>query len=59
MSKEKLKKLFVACICGLPLAGVAVANTLTLSIRGHQFLILITLIWLQAYFLFEVFSDGK
>jgi hypothetical protein len=59
MSKEKLKKLFIACIRGLPLAGVAVANTLTLSNRGHQFLILITLIWLQVYFLFEVFSDGK
>jgi hypothetical protein len=59
MSKEKLKRVFLFGIRGLPLAGVAVANMLTLSVREHQFLILITLIWLQVFFLFEVFSVGN
>jgi hypothetical protein len=59
MSKKKLKTLLSYAICGLPLAGAAVANTLVVSAKAHQFLVLITLIWLQVFFLFEVFSIGK
>jgi len=42
-----------------PLAGVAYTSFLPISERAQQFLVLITLLWLQAFTLFEVFVIGK
>jgi uncharacterized membrane protein YoaK (UPF0700 family) len=58
-SKEKVRKIIRYAILSLPLAGVAFASVLTLSVRAHQFLILITLVWFQFFLLFEVFKPGK
>jgi hypothetical protein len=59
MSKEKIRKIIRNTIRGLPLAGITVSSLLFSSARVHQFLILIALLWLQAFLLFEVFSTGK
>ena len=58
VSKKKVRRAIRHTIMILPLVGVLIANFLTLSIRAHQFLILITLVWIQVFFLFEVFA-GK
>jgi len=59
-----LKKLtniknFRHLIQGLPLAGILVTSLLPLSILGRQLLMLVLLIWFQAYFIFDVFFNGK
>jgi hypothetical protein len=59
MLKEKIRKIIRYTLLGLPLAGTAVANLLPISARGHQFLVLIVLLWFQVFILFEVFSIGK
>jgi hypothetical protein len=59
MPKDKIRKIIRYAICGLPLGGILVSSALLNSARLHQFLILIALIWFQAFILFEVFSTGK
>jgi len=59
MLKEKMQKIVRYILPGLPLAGAAVANLLNISTQAHQFLILIVLLWFQAFILFEVFFTGK
>jgi hypothetical protein len=57
--QEKIRKFLRYALIGLPLAGVLVADFLPLTARAQQFLIMIVLIWLQVFFLFEVFMSGK
>ncbi len=56
LAKGKFRKTAHYFIGGLPLVGVIIANFMTLSVRTHQFLILITLVWFQVYILYEVFA---
>ena len=46
-------------IMGLPLGGVAFANFFPLVRSSQQFLILIVLIWIQVFFIFDFFAIGK
>ena len=59
MPKFKLSKLAHRIMIGLPLVGVVIANLLPISIRAHQFLVGITLIWFQVFVIFEIFSPGS
>ncbi|HEY3312214.1 MAG TPA: hypothetical protein VGK00_11300 [Anaerolineales bacterium] len=59
MPKIDIQKFFRRLLTGLPLAGVAVATSMPISERAHQFLVMITLIWFQVFILSEVFSPGK
>jgi hypothetical protein len=43
-------------IQGLPLAGAVVTVFLPLQPLGHQFAVLIVLVWIQAFLLFEAFQ---
>jgi hypothetical protein len=46
-------------IRGLPLAGVAATVFLPLSRFGQQFTVLIVLVWLQVFLIFECFLSGQ
>jgi hypothetical protein len=59
MLKGKIGLILRYTVRGLPLAGITAANLLPLSARGHQFLVLVALVWFQVFILFEVFSVGK
>ena len=59
MPKFKLSKTIRRIIMGLPLAGVVIANLLPISVRAHQFLVGIILVWFQVFILTEVFSPGS
>ncbi len=56
---RKLSKGWKWALRGLPLASAITASLLTLSRVGHQFLVLIVLVWLQVFLLFECFLAGK
>lgn len=43
----------------LPLAGACASVLLKLTPLGRQFMVLIVLVWLQVYFIFELFLAGK
>ncbi len=59
MLKKQVRKYVRYVIMASPLAGVAYTSFLPISERAQQFLVLITLLWLQAFTLFEVFVIGK
>jgi hypothetical protein len=59
MKTKKVFKGWKIVIQALPLAGAAVTVFLPLQRLGQQFAILIVLVWLQVFFLFEVFQVGK
>jgi hypothetical protein len=59
MYREKIRKMLRYTFIGLPLVGVLVADLLTQTVRAQQFLIMIVLIWLQVFFIFECFMPGK
>jgi hypothetical protein len=59
VSKEKVGKVVRYALMGLPLAGAGLSSFLPISVRSQQFLVLVTLLWLQIFTLFEVFSVGK
>jgi len=44
---------------GIPLAMAAGASLLPLQRSGQQFVILIVLLWIQVFFIFECFLVGK
>jgi hypothetical protein len=54
--KVKLRKTLRYIIGSLPLVGIIIANFLTVSARAHQFLVLMTLVWFQAFIFYEVFA---
>ena len=59
MSKEHVWKFVRYAVMASPLAGVAYISLLPITQRAQQSLVLITLLWLQVFLLFEVFSIGK
>jgi len=59
MKTRKIAKGWKILIQALPLAGAAVTVFLPLQRLGQQFAILIVLVWLQVFLLFEVFQVGK
>ncbi len=44
---------------GIPLAAAVGASLLPLQRFGQQFVILIVLLWIQVFFIFECFLVGK
>lgn len=58
MRKTKLSILGHHIITGFPLVGVIILTLLPVSILLRHALIGITLLWLQVFILFEVFSVG-
>ena len=59
LKKPSLTKNIRHIIQGLPLAGILLTSLLPLSVLGRQLLMLVLLIWFQAYFIFDVFFNGK
>ena len=59
MIKPKVRKYARYAVIVSPLAGVAVTSLFSITARTQQFLVLITLLWVQVFTLFEVFSIGK
>jgi hypothetical protein len=59
MKTKKVSKGWKIVIQALPLAGAAVTVFLPLQRLGQQFAMLIVLIWIQVFFLLEVFQVGK
>lgn len=59
MKTKKLPKVVKVVIRGLPLAGAAATALLPLQRIGQQVLMLIVLVWVQVYFITEVFLAGK
>jgi hypothetical protein len=56
---KKFAKDWKLVIQGLPLAGAAASTFLPLSRLGQQFSILIVLLWVQVFFIVELFLYGK
>jgi len=59
MANRKLPKTLKSVIRSLPLAGAAATTILPLQRIGQQFLILILLLWVQVFFIVEVFLAGR
>jgi fatty acid desaturase len=59
MKKQKLDRRLKLVIQGLPLAAVVGSSLLTVQRSGQQFLVLITLLWIQVFFLVECFVARK
>jgi len=57
--KKKKRNYLRLVIQGLPLAAVVGATFLTSQHLGGQLLILIVLIWVQTFFVFECFLAKK
>ena len=56
---KKIPKGWKLAIQGLPLLAAVGASFLPLQRLGQQFTVLIVLIWLQVFILFECFMAGK
>jgi len=56
---KKLPRTLKYVVRGLPLAGAADSVSLPLSPFGRQFMVLIVLVWIQVYFIFDIFPAGK
>jgi hypothetical protein len=59
MKKKRIPKGWKLVIQGLPLAAAASANLLPLQRLGQQFIMLIVLLWLQTFLIFEWFLAGR
>jgi hypothetical protein len=59
VSKRKLSKTVKYILRALPLAGAAASVSLPLSRVGQQFMVLVVLVWVQAYFILEIFLAGR
>jgi hypothetical protein len=59
MKKGNPGKRIKLMIQGLPLAAALGASALPIQRFGHQFLVLITLVWIQVFIIMECFSTGK
>jgi hypothetical protein len=59
VKKNGIPKVWKLVIQGLPLAGAAATVFLPLSRLGQQFSVLIVLVWLQIFFIIEIFIAGK
>jgi hypothetical protein len=59
MRTKKDLKGWKIVIQGLPLAGAVATVFLPLQRLGQQFVMLIVLLWIQTFFISEVFLNGK
>ena len=59
MRTKKDLKGWKIVIQGLPLAGAAVTVFLPLQHLAQQYVMLIVLLWIQTFFISEVFLNGK
>jgi hypothetical protein len=59
LKKGKLNKRLYLMIQGIPLAAVVGASLLPVQRLGYQFLVLITLVWIQVFFIVECFLVKK
>jgi len=59
LRKNKVPRALKYACLSLPLAGAAVSVFLPLREIARQFMVLVVLLWFQAYFIFEVFLTGK
>lgn len=59
MKKGKLDRRLRLVIQGLPLAAIVGSSLLPVQQLGQQFLVLITLLWIQVFFIVECFLVGK
>lgn len=59
IAPRKLSKIVKYTLQGLPLAGAASSVFLPISQVAHQFMMLIVLVWLQVFFILDVFVIGK
>jgi hypothetical protein len=59
VKKQKIDRRLKLVIQGLPLAAVVGGSLLTVQRMGQQFLVLITLLWIQVFFIIECFVAGK
>jgi hypothetical protein len=59
MKKKKIPKGWKLAIQGLPLAAAAATVFLPLQRLGHQFVMLIVLVWVQVFFIVECFLVVK
>jgi len=57
--KHKISKGWKLVMQGLPFAGTVAASFLPLQRLGQQFLVLVVLVWLQVFFIFECFLINK
>jgi len=58
-AKKKLSKTMKFALRSLPLLGAMGSVLLPLQRTGQQFMVLIVLIWVQVYFVLEIFMAGK
>lgn len=58
-NKHTLKQAVKWTAAGLPIGGVVWASFLPLQTWMQQALVLIVLLWLQAFFLLGIFSSGN
>jgi hypothetical protein len=59
MNQNTPNKPLKLAIKGIPLAAAIGASLLPLQRLGQQFLVLIILLWIQAFFIVECFLIGK
>jgi hypothetical protein len=56
---RKIPKGWKLLLQALPLAAAAAASFLPLQRLGQQFIVLIVLVWIQVFFVFEMFLINK
>lgn len=59
INKKKVQKAVHITLGGLPLIGILYGSFLPLQKTMQQLLVLALLIWLQVFFIFEVFLSGR
>jgi hypothetical protein len=59
MKKKKLGKPLKLMMQGIPLAAAMGASLLPIRQTGHQFLVLTTLVWIQVFFIVELYLVDK
>jgi hypothetical protein len=59
MKMKKVPKGWKIVIQGLPLACAVVTVFLPLKQQGQQFAVLVVLIWIQVFFIFDIFLTSK
>ena len=59
MTKKKFPRSIKLAVQGLPLAGAAATVLLPQARLGQQFVMLIVLLWVQAFFILDIFLAGK
>ena len=59
MKKQKIDRRLKLVVEGLPLAAIIGSSLLPVQRMGQQFLVLITLLWIQVFFILECFLVSK